>query len=100
MEKCLASAISSIEDRLPGLNLYQHIYNDSHELDMRLQARIVSAYQGFIEFCIEASKYYKGGAPRKYCSHEPISKQYLRKPLDMSHSREVAESIRKAEQLS
>ena len=66
MEDRLASAISEIRDRLPGLNLYQHIYNENHELDIRLQARIVSAYEGFIEFCIEASKYYKGGGPREY----------------------------------
>lgn len=66
MEESLASAISGIRDRLPGLNLYQHIYNESHELDMRLQAQIVSAYQGFVEFCIEASKYYKGSGPRRW----------------------------------
>lgn len=66
MEQSLASAIFAIKDRLPGLNLYQHIYNDNHELDMRLQARIVSAYHGFIGFCIEASKYYKGGGPRRW----------------------------------
>ena len=65
LEESLASAISAIQDRLPGLNLYQHIYTENHELDMRLQAQIVSAYQGFIEFCIEASKYYKGGGPRE-----------------------------------
>ena len=74
MEQSLASAIFAIKDRLPGLNLYQHIYNDNHELDMRLQARIVSTYQGFIGFCIEASKYYKRGGPRKYRSHAPVSR--------------------------
>jgi len=81
MEERLASAISAIKDRLPGLKLYQHIYNDNHELDMRLQAQIVSAYQGFIEFCIAATKYYKSGGPRKYRTHEPISRQRLRNNL-------------------
>ena len=79
MEESLASAIFAIQDRLPGLKLYQHIYNENHELDMELQARIVSAYEGFIEFCIEASKYYKGGGPRKYFSHERLSGQQLRR---------------------
>ncbi|MCJ1266406.1 hypothetical protein MMC22_006291 [Lobaria immixta] len=63
MEEGLASAISAIKDRLPGLNMYQHIYNGEDELDKRLQDRIVSAYKSFVEFCIEATKYYKGGGP-------------------------------------
>lgn len=66
MEEGLASAISAIKDRLPGLNMYQHIYNGKDELDKRLQDRIVSAYKSFIEFCIEATKYYKGGGPRRW----------------------------------
>lgn len=61
MEERLESVISAIKDRLPGLKMYQHIYNDNHGLDKRLQARIVSAYQDFIEFCIAATKYYKRG---------------------------------------
>lgn len=81
MEERLASTISAIKDRLPGLKLYQHIYNDDHELDMRLQDRIVSAYQGFIEFCIAATKYYKSGGRRKYHTHELISRQRLRNDL-------------------
>lgn len=100
MEKHLASAISAIRDRLPGLNLYQHIYNEKHELDTRIQAQIVLAYQGFIEFCMDASTYYKSGGPRKHFSHEPVSQQYLRRPCNMSHPREVAEGTGKAEQHS
>ncbi|KAL9004060.1 MAG: hypothetical protein Q9188_003095 [Gyalolechia gomerana] len=65
-EERLMSVISEIRDRLPGMKLFSHIYNEKHELDMKLQARIASAYQGFIEFCIEASKYYKGGGPRRW----------------------------------
>ena len=80
--------------------MYQHIYNENHELDMRLQARIVSAYQGFIEFCIGASKYYKGSGPRKCCSQVPAWKRHLRETSDNSHFREVAESIGNAQQYS
>lgn len=100
MEESLASAKTAIKDRLPGLNMYQHIYNESHELDMRLQARIVSAYQGFIEFCMEALKYYKGTGPRKCCSQVAASKQHLIVTSDDSHHREVAESTGKAQQHS
>ena len=85
---------------MPGLNLYQHIYNENHELDMRLQAQTVAAYEGFIKFCIEASKYYKGGGPRKYFSHEPLSERHSRKPINLSHPMEVAESAGKAKQHS
>lgn len=98
MEESLASAISAIKDRLPGLNLYQHIYHENHELDIKLQAQIVSAYEGFIKFCIEASKYYKGGGPRKYFSHEPLSEQQVRKTINLPHSREVAEGAGEAKQ--
>lgn len=66
IEERLASDISAIRDRLPGLKLYQHIYDENHELDILLQGKIVSAYQGFIDFCIAATKYYKGGGSRKY----------------------------------
>jgi hypothetical protein len=47
------------------MKLYQHIYNDDHELDIRLQAKIVSAYESFIEFSIATTKYYKTGGPSK-----------------------------------
>ncbi len=68
IEERLASTISAIKDRLPGLKVYQHIYGGNHELDILLQDKIVSAYQGFIDFCIVATKYYKRGGPRKYFS--------------------------------
>ena len=66
IEVGLASTISDIRDRLPGLDLYRHIYNDDHPLDDALQSLIVSAYEGFIEFSIAATKYYKLGGPSKY----------------------------------
>ena len=76
MEKRLESVISVIKDRLPGLKLYQHIYNENHELDISLQAKIVSAYQNFIGFCIVATKYYKNGGPSKcYTIEMTLEKQ-------------------------
>ncbi|KAL8653829.1 MAG: hypothetical protein Q9210_001858 [Variospora velana] len=68
MEETLASTISAIQDRLSGLRLYQHIYNERDELDMKLQAHIVAAYQDFIAFCILATKYYKSSGWRKTSS--------------------------------
>lgn len=66
IEKSLASTLSSIQDRLPGLKLYQNIYNENAELDIALQSRIVSAYRGFMHFCIAATKYYKSGGSRRW----------------------------------
>jgi len=65
-EQRLESTLSAIRDRLPGLAMYQHIYNDNHELDIMLQGRIVLAYQAFVKFCIAAIKYYKGSGIRKF----------------------------------
>ncbi|MCJ1244750.1 hypothetical protein MMC30_001950 [Trapelia coarctata] len=45
-EKRLMSTISAIKDRLP--------------------AQIVAVYQGFMDFCIVATKYYKGCGPRRW----------------------------------
>lgn len=73
IEKSLESAILAIRDRLPGLKLFQNIYNDENdELDIVLQSRIVSAYQAFMDFCIRATKYYKNGGPRTYHTDSSI----------------------------
>jgi hypothetical protein len=66
IESALSDALIAINDRLPGLELYRHIYNEKHELDMRLQSRIVSAYELFIDFCIETTKYYKRSGSRRW----------------------------------
>lgn len=67
MEKSLGSTISSIRDRLPGLKLYQHIYNGNHELDIALQSQIALSYRAFMDFSMASVKYYKAGGRRKYC---------------------------------
>ena len=68
IEQSLGSAITSIGDRLPGLKLFEQIYNGNDELDIALQDEIVSAYQCFMDFCIVAIKYYRKGGARK-CYH-------------------------------
>lgn len=65
MEKTLALTISEIRNRLPGIDLYRHIYDENHALDHTLQNQIVAAYQTFIDFCIVATKYYKARGARK-----------------------------------
>ncbi|KAJ5885542.1 hypothetical protein N7495_010052 [Penicillium taxi] len=59
VEKTLASTIAEIRKRLPGIDLYRHIYDEDHPLDHAMQAQIVAAYQSFIKFCIVAVDYYK-----------------------------------------
>ncbi|KAL6714365.1 hypothetical protein ACLMJK_007788 [Lecanora helva] len=75
MEKNLASTIVSIRNRLPGLKLYEHIYNENQELDIALQSRIVSAYASFLDFCMMATRYYKTRGPRQWFGAlSPINK--------------------------
>ncbi|KAM3072727.1 hypothetical protein ACMFMF_007060 [Clarireedia jacksonii] len=50
LEEQLGMTISAIKDRLPGLKVYQHIYNDKNELDDALQNQIAIAYDSFLEF--------------------------------------------------
>lgn len=71
MEESLALTISSIRDRLPGLRLYQRIYDDDLELDRALQKEIIYAYRGFMDFCTIATRYYKRGGPRRRLIDSP-----------------------------
>ncbi|KAI9644988.1 hypothetical protein NHQ30_007023 [Ciborinia camelliae] len=59
LEQQFGTAISGIKDRLPGLQVYEHIYNDKKELDIKLQGQIATAYKNFIEYCMLATHYYK-----------------------------------------
>ncbi|KAL1306188.1 hypothetical protein AAFC00_004290 [Neodothiora populina] len=60
IERRLASTISGIIARLPGIKLYHLIYSDQDELDQRLQISVLAAYDAFADFCIEAINYYRG----------------------------------------
>ncbi|KAJ5902308.1 hypothetical protein N7495_002836 [Penicillium taxi] len=64
-ENLISRTLLEIRDRVPGLNLYRHIYSDEHELDQGLQSKIVGAYDCFMTFCIEATKYYTKGGFRR-----------------------------------
>lgn len=50
--------MEQIRDRVVGLGVYQHIFNDNHVLDRQIQSQIVAAYDSFIGFCITATEYY------------------------------------------
>ncbi|KAM0258111.1 hypothetical protein ACHAQJ_004016 [Trichoderma viride] len=65
METSISDTLLQISDRAAGLKVYQHIYNDNDELDQQLQSKIVQAYENFMSFCMEATRYYsKGGMTR------------------------------------
>lgn len=46
--------------------MYKQLYNDDHTLDRNLQARIARVYEGFMAFCIKATKYYRKSASRRW----------------------------------
>ncbi|KAI5460479.1 hypothetical protein BGZ63DRAFT_247756 [Mariannaea sp. PMI_226] len=58
MEEQINSTFLSIQDRLPSIRMYQHVYNEKNELQTLLQSKIVDAYDGFISFCIAALEFY------------------------------------------
>ncbi|KAF4462795.1 hypothetical protein FALBO_10392 [Fusarium albosuccineum] len=58
MEEKIESTLKDIKDRLPGMSMYQHIYNDNHELDRLLQSQIVDAYESFMDYCVAALDFY------------------------------------------
>lgn len=63
MEDRISATLKSIQDRLPGLDLYRRIYAENQDLDGRLTSAIVEAYDSFVEFCIAALDFYtKSGA--------------------------------------
>ncbi|KAL7789034.1 hypothetical protein V8C37DRAFT_387015 [Trichoderma ceciliae] len=66
METGISDTLSQISDRAAGLKVYQHIYNDDDELDQQLQSKIVQAYENFMSFCMEATKYYSKGGIRRW----------------------------------
>ncbi|KAH6697477.1 hypothetical protein F5X68DRAFT_226847 [Plectosphaerella plurivora] len=66
MEEQIITTFASIRDRLPGIRVYQHIYNDDHELDNNLQSKILDAYDSFLGFCMAAFDFYTRGSLRRW----------------------------------
>ncbi|UNI23974.1 hypothetical protein JDV02_009759 [Purpureocillium takamizusanense] len=58
MEGEISATLQHIRDRLPSVQMYQHIYIYSGELGQQLQTKIVDAYNSFIDFCIAAVNFY------------------------------------------
>lgn len=54
----IGSTINGLKERLPDLRKYQEIYDDSDESHEILRVRITIAYIDFVDFAIEASRYY------------------------------------------
>ncbi|RYP63753.1 hypothetical protein DL769_006880 [Monosporascus sp. CRB-8-3] len=82
MEDQIKSTFLDIHDRLPGVSMYQHIYNENDELDQLLQSKIVDVYDSFIGFCIAALDFYICGGFRRMIralrSHSNLDEQASR----------------------
>ncbi|KXJ90852.1 hypothetical protein Micbo1qcDRAFT_234134 [Microdochium bolleyi] len=57
VEEQALAIIDGIKERLPGYKMYQEIYNEDTELQRDLRKRTVLAYMGFVELCMEISRY-------------------------------------------
>ncbi|RYO75236.1 hypothetical protein DL762_010104 [Monosporascus cannonballus] len=97
MEDQIKSTFLDIHDRLPGVNIYQHIYNENDELDQLLQSKIVDAYDSFIGFCIAALDFYACGGFRRMIralkSHGDLDEQTSRVQKAVVDVRLVCEEL-------
>lgn len=66
MEEQIVSTFRDIRDRLPGLDMYQHIYDGDSELDDHFSSKVVEAYDGFVSFCLAALDFYTRGSFRMF----------------------------------
>jgi hypothetical protein len=66
IEENIEATLRAIKDRLPGLNMYRHIYNEDHELDQLVQSHIVDTYTSFMDYCIEALEFYTQGGCHRF----------------------------------
>ncbi|KAK1991739.1 hypothetical protein LX36DRAFT_589824 [Colletotrichum falcatum] len=66
IENGICDTLLQFRDRMAGLKVYRHIYNDIHELDQQLQSRIIEGYSCFMDFCIQAARYYSIGGTKRW----------------------------------
>lgn len=66
MESRISATLKSIQDRLPGIEIYRRIYEKNSEPDDRLKAAITNAYDCFIQFCIATVTFYTMGSFCKF----------------------------------
>ncbi|KAK7433892.1 hypothetical protein Landi51_13763 [Colletotrichum acutatum] len=66
IEDGISNILEQFRDRMAGLRVYHDIYNDVHELDQQLQSRIINGYSYFMDFCIEAARYYSTGGMSRW----------------------------------
>ncbi|KAI9697894.1 MAG: hypothetical protein M1820_007681 [Bogoriella megaspora] len=65
IDNVILAAIIGINDRLPGLNLYETIYREKSSHERLLQTKILNAYAYFVDFFVDATYYYlQSGAHR------------------------------------
>lgn len=58
-EASIRTTLTQIKERLPRISLQKCIHNDGDEIDTQLQQKVVEAYEAFMEFSIEAIRYYQ-----------------------------------------
>lgn len=68
-ESGIRDTLVQIRDRLPEISLYDRIYNSGDETETQLQRKIVETYLAFIEFSIEATRYYRMPGPGERRRH-------------------------------
>ncbi|KAI1147741.1 hypothetical protein F4825DRAFT_436404 [Nemania diffusa] len=85
MESRISATLKSIQDRLPGIEIYRRIYEKNSEPDDRLKAAITNAYDCFIQFCIATVTFYTMGS-------------FLRWIKAMGHSTFLDEKVSAVEQ--
>lgn len=72
MEERVTSTFRDIRDRLPGLEMYQQIYDGNSELNEQISSKIVEAYDGFVSFCLAALDFYTRGPLRMFSPPLPL----------------------------
>ncbi|KAL4821917.1 hypothetical protein BDW67DRAFT_179738 [Aspergillus spinulosporus] len=66
IETQIWETLLEIRDRLPGLEMYKHIYNGNTDLEQALQSKIVQAYAHFMHFIMSAIKFYDEDSIRRW----------------------------------
>lgn len=58
-ESLISTTLTQIKESLPRISLQKCIHDNGDEVDTQLQQKVVEAYEAFMEFSIEAIRYYQ-----------------------------------------
>lgn len=72
-ESLISTTLTQIKERLPRISLQSCLHDDGDEVDTQLQQKVVEAYEAFMEFSIEAIRYYQlSGHRESSCSSSDL----------------------------